>query len=101
MDFFEVSGKTNYNITEAFSKIYDNLMQSRYSVKEKYNAIMQSRYSVKEKYNNKMSRMFQDHAVPIIIFGASSWWNKVKINGIYVPDCLNNYALRKHSDLKS
>ena len=83
MDFFEVSGKTNYNITEAFSKIYDTVMQSR--------------YSVKEKYNNKMSRMFQDHAVPIIIFGASSWWNKVKINGIYVPDCLNNHALREHS----
>jgi small GTP-binding protein len=36
MDFFEVSGKTNYNITEAFSKIYDNVMQSKHSVKEKY-----------------------------------------------------------------
>jgi len=113
MDFFEVSCITNYNITEAFSKIYDNVMQSRYSVKEKNNAIqsrysvkeiynaIQSRYSVKEKYNNKMSRMFQDHAVPIIIYGASSWWNKVKINGIYVPDCLHDYALREHSDLKS
>lgn len=98
MDFFEVSGKTNYNITEAFSKIYDNitLIQSKvnfkYSVEE---SRMHSKYSVKE------SRMFQDHAVPIIIYGASSWWNKVKINGIYVPDCLHNYALREHSALKS
>ena len=86
MNFFEVSGKTNYNITKAFSNIFDNVMQSKYSVQE---------------YINKMSHMFQDHAVPIIIYGASSWWNKVKINGIYVPDCLHNYALREHSDLKS
>jgi Ras-related protein Rab-8A len=81
MDFFEVSAKTNYNITEAFSRICDNVMQSKYLVKE--------------------SSMFQDHAVPIIIYGASSWWNKVKINGIYVPDCLQNYAFREHSALKS
>lgn len=30
MDFFEVSAKTNYNIIEAFSKLYDDVMQSKY-----------------------------------------------------------------------
>jgi len=30
MDFFEVSAKTNYNIIEAFSKLYDDVMHSKY-----------------------------------------------------------------------
>lgn len=123
MEFFEVSAKTNYNIIEAFSKLYDDVMQSKYepvsgSIIASHHSLISSsdnthhprQLSSSSKKTNTtslqqeekmmmMSRMFQDHAVPVIIHGASSWWNKVKINGIYVPDCLHNYALRDHRAL--
>jgi small GTP-binding protein len=121
MDFFEVSAKTNYNIIEAFSKLYDDVMQSKYDDVMRGSSIASSlplissdyshhhhhprQPSSKNNNNNRslrdemMSSMFQDHAVPIMLYGSSSWWNKVKINGIYVPDCLHNYALREHRAL--
>ena len=124
MDFFEVSAKTNYNIIEAFSKLYDDVMQSKYdtgrgsSIASSLSLISSDNShhhhhhrprqpSSKNNNNNNrslreemMSRKFQDHAVPIMLYGSSSWWNKVKTNGIYVPDCLHNYALREHRALQ-